>query len=383
MQKSFWRLPQGSECVATAASERREALRRSLLRCYRLHGYRQLDLPVLEYSLGQPPSPSWNRHFHFTDPLSTEMVRLRSDATHQVVRAAAHLGVQPPARFCYAARVFHREPEVGDSNRFPLQMGVEFLDGAPTPQADVEVAGLMVQTLNLAGIAEPRFSLGHAGLVRTILDGLGLDEELRESAFRLLRRRSAQKLEALLREQGQQDTEAGRATLFLCGAHGPLPQLLDRDWGATPLAPWGESLAQIAAVAEALRETGAWSYDLGEIHGRRYHDGMVFAGFSPSAPSALARGGRYRVGEAWATGMSARLDLLLAAAGDAPSGEVEVVAPPLGQDQALEAAVRELREAGRAVVRALPGQDPTDLAREMGGELLRLDGGAWRPERPA
>jgi len=57
--------------------------------------------------------------------------------------------------------------------------------------------------------------------------------------------------------------------------------------------------------------------------------------------------------------------------------EAPAVLAPAGDDPALEARIRELRAAGRIVIRELPGQ-PLDPAEAGIGERLERQDGDWR-----
>jgi hypothetical protein len=95
---------------------------------------------------------------------------------------------------------------------------------------------------------------------------------------------------------------------------------------------------------------------------------------------ALARGGRYdEVGAIFgrnrpAVGFS--LDLKSLAEVAEPSPAPAAVRAPWGEDAALRAAVRRLREAGEIVLSVLPGQAPQAQAFECDRELVCV-GGHW------
>jgi len=103
------------------------------------------------------------------------------------------------------------------------------------------------------------------------------------------------------------------------------------------------------------------SFDLSDLRGYHYHNGVVFAAYSPGYATALALGGRYDgAGEAFgrarpATGFS--MDLREVAR-LAPAIQVlkAILAPYGGEDAQLAAAIARLRAEGEAVVELLPGQ---------------------------
>jgi ATP phosphoribosyltransferase regulatory subunit len=102
------------------------------------------------------------------------------------------------------------------------------------------------------------------------------------------------------------------------------------------------------------------SFDLADLHGYRYHNGVTFAVHVEGLPAAVLRGGRYDgIGKAFgrarpAIGFSIYLRDL-ARLGEAASPRA--ILAPARQDPALRALVRQLREAGEVVVQALPGEE--------------------------
>ena len=152
--------------------------------------------------------------------------------------------------------------------------------------------------------------------------------------------------------------------------------------GTVP-APVVSALPQAAPVAAALDQlerlcaSPTWrrwpgvelSVDLADLRGYHYHTGVMFAAYGADHPSALALGGRYDgLGAAFgrarpATGFSIDLRELIARLPLAPLPGA-ILAPSCG-DEALEAVVAQLREAGQAVVRELPGH-PLEEWREAG-----------------
>jgi ATP phosphoribosyltransferase regulatory subunit len=119
--------------------------------------------------------------------------------------------------------------------------------------------------------------------------------------------------------------------------------------------------------------------DLAELRGYTYHTGLVFAAFVPASGRAIARGGRYNdIGHVFgraraATGFSTDLRELTrhAPAMDTPARQVVVA--PAGTDAGLEAAITELRQQGKRVLRELEGQDNHNPA----GARLVLRDGVW------
>ena len=123
------------------------------------------------------------------------------------------------------------------------------------------------------------------------------------------------------------------------------------------------------------------SFDLADLRGYHYHNGIVFAAYYPGHPSAVAQGGRYDgVGKDFgrarpATGFSMDLrEVARLAAGDAQVGAI--LAPYQAGNQALAECVAALRARGEVVVEQLPGTSGSEGPRcdrrlvESGGQWI-------------
>jgi ATP phosphoribosyltransferase regulatory subunit len=101
--------------------------------------------------------------------------------------------------------------------------------------------------------------------------------------------------------------------------------------------------------------------DLAEVNGYDYHTGIVYGIYTPGLGREIARGGRYDgIGEAFgrkrpATGFSTDLRNLAQFAPQAANTNNSILAPAEQQPE-LEALIKQLRQQGKQVVRALAGQ---------------------------
>jgi ATP phosphoribosyltransferase regulatory subunit len=353
-----WLLPENISDVLPLEARRVEELRRALLDLYRGYGYELVIPPLIEYldSLLTGTGGDLDlRMFKLTDQASGRMLGLRADATPQVARIDAHILNRPGvARLCYAGSVLHARPLHPLASREPLQVGAE-LYGLAGPAADAEVIELAVASLRLAGLSRVRLDLGHTGVVRALLDlapaaSGGVDD--------LLAALSSKDEPALRELVSGMPPAAGAALLELVRLNGG-PEVIERARSRLPRLPRiGTALDELAALA---RGSGAEvSFDLADLHGYRYHNGVTFAVHVEGLPSAVLRGGRYDgIGKAFgrarpAVGFSVYLRELVRL------GEVgmqRAILAPGGDDAELRALVRQLRDAGEVVVQTLPGEE--------------------------
>ena len=161
---------------------RQQVITRQLNQLITLHGYHAIDLPVLEHrdlymrKLGEElVGKIYEFAFHGRDLV------LRPEWTASVLRAyiANKFSDQPlPLRLSYTGPVFRYErPQRGTWRQF-TQVGVEMI-GAPAPRGDAEILALACAGLDAVGIHDYRVSLGHIGIIRTLLGSLGLSERTR------------------------------------------------------------------------------------------------------------------------------------------------------------------------------------------------------------
>ncbi|MFN9771458.1 MAG: ATP phosphoribosyltransferase regulatory subunit [Burkholderiales bacterium] len=387
-----WLLPESISDILPSEARRIEELRRRLLDLYRTYGYELVMPPMIEYldSLLTGSGRDLDlTTFKLIDQLSGRTMGLRADITPQVARIDAHLldraGV---VRLCYAGHVLHARPAGPLSTREPLQVGAE-LYGHAGPEADLEVVGMLLQSLRVAGVPRVRIDLGHVGIVRTLiaqLPGVGEDE-----VFPLLQAKDSPGLARLL--SGAPDGPVRRAVLALPGLFGAVPSVLAKARAVLPESSQvTDALAQLERLAAAPQlasgdglEVGV-ALDLGDARGYRYHSGAIFAAYVDGLPNAIGRGGRYdNVGAAFgrarpATGFSLELRELAGLLPERPPAPA--VRAPWGADPGLADAVRTLRAQGEIVVQVLPGHEHEQQEFECDRELAK-QGAAWvvRPLR--
>lgn len=316
-----WMLPDGMEEALPPASWQLEDLRHKLLGRYRQAGYELIFPPFLEHLdalLTGAGSDLEQQTFKFTDPASGRLLGLRADLTPQAARIAARRYAEhDTVRLCYLGTVLRTSPDSQGGSRSPRQVGCE-LFGDPSIEADLEVLKLMLESLQLAGVADVHLGLGHVGIYRALTAGLRLDPADEAALFDILQRKSHPDLRDFSRASGLH--ALGETLSQLMDLNGDVG-VLQRARRRLPPDPAIEAaLAVLDAAARRLsRELPALPIhvDLAELRGLRYHTGLVFAAFVPGHGREIARGGRYDgVGHEFgrarpATGFSADMNELL------------------------------------------------------------------------
>lgn len=378
-----WMLPEGVEELLPAEAVRAESLRRQLLDLYARWGYDLVMPPLLEFTdslligLG---SDLDIQTFKLTDQLSGRTLGIRPDITPQTARMDAHsLNREGPVRLCYAGSVLHTRPRSPLASRCPIQIGAE-LYGEASVQADIEIIGLMLETLLQAGVAGARLDLGHVGIYRALVDAAALPAAQEQDLFDALQRKALPELATLAETLPPAFRDA---LIGLARLHGGI-EVLDQAKAlladASPAVH--QALDDLRAVAEGLQRrmpNASLFLDLGELRGYHYHTGLVFAAYAPGVGRALANGGRYdAVGAVFgrarpATGFNTDLKTLLQASRTPLSPEPDAILARVNDSADWWDAVQSLRAQGERVVCLFPGQAAVAGARE-----LVLQDGLWQ-----
>jgi ATP phosphoribosyltransferase regulatory subunit len=379
---SAWLLPEHIADVLPAQARRIEDLRRRLLDRAQGYGFELVVPPLLEHldSLLTGTGHALDlKTFKLVDQLSGRTLGLRADTTPQAARIDAHLlnrdGV---TRLCYCGPVLHTRAS-GWQSREPLQFGAEIFGHAGL-EADLEVHELALDVLHGAGIDGLVIDLADARVVRGVLGGLAVDAAALEGVVDALAAKDASALEARAAAFPPPTRAALRALLRLYGGD----EVLDAARRQLPdNAPVRAALDDLRWLADHLRRGHPRvriGFDLCDLSGYAYYSGTRFAIYGAGSRDALARGGRYdEVGAVFgrrrpAVGFS--LDLKVLAEHAAEPRPRRAVRAPWGEDPALRAEIRRLRDGGDTVLCTLPGHGPEAEAFVCDRELVAV-GGQW------
>src|SRR4051794_28179826 len=277
-------------------ARRQGELARRVTRCFELHGYEIVTLPVFEYAevlergLGALDSEEVLR---FVEPESGEVVALRPDMTPQIARIlATRLADLPgPARLCYHGSVVRRRRERARRHRQIFQAGVELL-GLEGPTGDLEILRLASAGVRAAGLSSFVFDLGHARIAAALL------ETLPEA-------RTVELVDALaLKDQPEVSRRAvaagytGRtltAISELCELHGgsEIWPRAERLLVGTAAEAALRELREIWLAVDAAQLAPKLLVDLSETRNFAYYTGLMFQIHADGPGSPIGAGGRY------------------------------------------------------------------------------------------
>jgi ATP phosphoribosyltransferase regulatory subunit len=357
-----WLLPEYIEDMLPAEARRVERARRVALDLLESHGYELIVPPMIEYLESLLTGTGRDMEldtFTLVDLLSGRPMGLRADITPQAARIDAHLlNRQGVTRLCYAGSVLHTRPGAAGAGRELLQVGAE-LFGHDGLEADLEIQRLMLSLLQTLGLENVYLDVGHVGIFRALVQRAGIDAGRETELFLALQGKDAPTLEELT---GDLTPEIRAALLALPRLYGKREVLAEAARSLPAFPEIGAALDALEILADDLGKTGAELYfDLAELRGYHYHNGVVFAAYVKDHPRAVAQGGRYDgAGQVFgrarsATGFSMDLRALtplLPAQADRRG-----ILAPYGADAALQAKIDALRGAGEIVIVELPGHE--------------------------
>jgi len=270
------------------------------------------------------------------------------------------LNRQGVTRLCYCDSILHTLPASLGASREPIQLGAE-LFGYAGIEADLEVIRLLAAALNTAGIPASRIDIGHVGVFRALAHAAGLNADDEVKILQLLQVKDIPSLHDCCSKLAEPYRSALLRLPELYGGR-DLLETAARELPALPeITVALETMRQLQSAMPDLPLT----FDLADLRGYHYHNGVVFAAYYPDCPSAIALGGRYDgVGKDFgrarpATGFSMDLrEVARLAASDKPTGAI--LAPFAATNSALTARITELRGQGEIVVERLPGETPSE-----------------------
>ena len=374
---SAWVLPDHIADALPSEARHIEKLRRGLLDTARSYGYELVMPPLLEHleSLLTGSGEALDlQTFKLVDQLSGRTLGLRADTTQQVARIYAHLlNRSSVTRLCYCGSVLHTRPDSPHATREPLQFGAEIY-GYEGVEADLEALHLALDCLKSVQVPEISVDLADVRIVRSLLAGVIVDEQVLRAVHRALAAKDASELQQLTRHFPHVAREGLRALLSL---YGDVEVLSEAEKVLSAVPGVRHVLTELRAVSEKLTDVQV-TFDLADLRGYTYYSGMRFGIYAQGISDALVRGGRYdEVGAVFgrnrpAAGFS--LDVKQLAVVAAPLVPERVIRAPCIDDAELQVLVAALRSQGEVVVTCLPGQEAITDEFGCDRELVRVAG---------
>ncbi len=389
-ENNYWLLPEGITEALPRDAQQLEFLRRELLDLYKTWGYQLVMPPLVEFmeSLSTGTGNELDlQTFKLTDQESGRLMGLRADITPQVARIDAHrMRVNHPNRLCYAGPVLRtRSNHANGGSRSPFQIGAE-LFGHAGLDSDFEVMSLAIETVQRCGIDNIVLDLGHVGIFSHICKQLNFSQQDEKLFSDMLSRKSIPEIEQWVEQQGF-SVENAKVLHKLPELNGSTDVLIEAQ---SLLSSMSNEVLDIITYLQQLSSRLLDSFpsldihiDLAELRGYTYHTGVLFQLYCPDLKREIIRGGRYDgIGKAFgnarpATGFSTDLRLLAGLNSHSILSDVKKVLAPADYDQSLVLLIKELRDAGKCVIRQLESDDQQSANELECKQIIVKQDGAW------
>jgi histidyl-tRNA synthetase len=334
-------------------------------------GYREVKTPTIEYlhlftSAGTLTPGMLGKLYSFLDwdGWSGERVVLRPDGTIPVARLYTESVQSGLARLFYAANTFRFE-ESGEKPRERWQCGAELI-GAGGAIAEAELVALSLEILNKLGFKNIELRLSHAGILKALLEKLGLSAEEQHRMLDIILDGDAEALAKISRELPDAAdilrpllSLNGKSTGFLLNQRSVLIQSMPEF--STPLDNFLKTVT-------LLDDMGIkYKINIASGAGFEYYTGLIFQMYT--GKDKIGGGGRYDAlipsmggGNVPASGFALYLDRLMAKIKpEAFASAAESILVRALSDDAIKEAFKiaeGLRNSGQIVELDLGGQKP-------------------------
>jgi len=281
--------PRGTRDFPPKKMHERNHVRELIESLFVRYNYEEILFPTLEHSqlFMVKSGEEIGEHMYVFQDKGGREVCLRPEATASVCRMFVDSlrDLKKPVKVYYSCPMFRYErPQKGRYREF-WQVGVELL-GSGGCEADFEVIYLACRSMESLGL-EFNLEIGHIGVLRNLMEDLGLDESAQDKVIYYLDTGEEDKLVELVGEQIIVDLvklEGGREILDKAGS-----MLVGYDRAQKTI----KELSDVVGLLESLSVD--YTIDLGMGRGLEYYTGIVFEmrveGLG--AENQVCGGGRY------------------------------------------------------------------------------------------
>jgi ATP phosphoribosyltransferase regulatory subunit len=354
-----WTLPDYVEDMLPDDAVYLESLRRSILDLYQAHGYVYVIPPMLEYieSLNSNGQDMDLDTFKVVDQLSGRLMGVRADITPQVARIDAHLIQNDEVtRLSYAGSVLRTKPVSFLQSREPFQIGAE-LYGFKGVEADLEIQTLLINTLSTIDIKNPVFDFNHLDIFKTLIASSNIERDQLDLLYQAMRKKGKSEIVDLTKSMDKRNRDA---LIALVNLYGDVNVLKEAEKALPQDKVIQNALQFLNQIDKALKNNQIKiSYDLSDIRGYQYHNGLVFSVYAENCYSPIALGGRYdNIGASFgrnrpATGFTMDLKNIVTLF---PNGKkAKAILAPRVNDTELQKVIESLRQQGEIVAMDLFG----------------------------
>lgn len=290
-------IPTGMQDTLPGECKAKRSMEHQLRKLFALHGYQEIETPILEYydalddhTYGYRPEHVWK-----TFDRNGQVLAIRPDSTIPSVRlAAGQLSSRPlPLRLCYLQNTARYVSDTLSMLCEQSQAGVELM-GESSLQADAEIIALAIEALKTTGLQDFQIELGQAGFFQGFMQEAGLNAEQCAAMRSLVERKDALGMQMYLSKLNVPGDVSERL-MQLPRLYGDA-SVLDEAAALTNHAMCRQALHSLRQVIDILKAYGCEQYltiDLGMVNEAGYYSGLIFQGQTASLGQPLLSGGRY------------------------------------------------------------------------------------------
>jgi ATP phosphoribosyltransferase regulatory subunit len=232
--------------------------------------------------------------FKFQD-FDGKILALRAEMTAPVARIVTTRmpSVPEPIRLFYLTNVFRYSQSYLKREREFFQAGVELI-GCNTPETDGEILALLISVLKKIGLQEVRIDLGHASLLKDLLDAADLDKEKKGSIQNLLSCRDAVNLRKFMEDNNfSSKLREAFIQLSCCRRLDEVSSISLNESKFTQADKHLESILELQEILADYNMEDMVYFDFSLTKKIEYYTGIVFEASVPNMGLPLGGGGRY------------------------------------------------------------------------------------------
>lgn len=284
MNKAKYLLPSGFRDLLPQEAELEFYCVNKFIENFSAWGYRLVSTPMVEFedSLFDGSGKALEgKTLKLFDSASQRVMGIRSDITTQISRLyeSRMPAEELPLRLCYFGNILRSSSANTRGDRELKQVGLELIGKKPDPKEDAEVAVVAAESLLLAGIKDITIDVNTPNIIKSL--GIELTQE---QTKKLEKRESA----GLPKELAD-----------LINASGPAAAAFKKVKSRHT-----EYVQDVCAEIEKKKLGINLTVDFVENNSLEYHDTFSFSVFSRHVRDELGRGGRYKIADKSATGVT-------------------------------------------------------------------------------
>ncbi|MBO5488612.1 MAG: ATP phosphoribosyltransferase regulatory subunit [Eubacterium sp.] len=295
--KSLLFTPEGVRDVYGEDCEKRYKISNELHHTMKLYGFKDIKTPMFEFFdifNSETGTVHSKEMFKFFDQYNNTLV-LRPDITPSIARCVAKYydNEDMQIRLCYTGDTFiHR---IGYQGKLAqtTQVGAELMND-DSSDADGEMIAMTVECLLKTGLKDFKVDIGHAGLIRGLVEEAQLSKDEESQLKTFLSNKNIFAVETLLEEKeiptGCKQLLTQLADLF--GGLDTIQEAKEMTNNETAL----EALERLEKLFHILQSYGMEQYvtfDLSMLSHYEYYTGVIFKAYTYGTGEAIASGGRY------------------------------------------------------------------------------------------